>query len=135
MQDGRTRKLVRSEGAPETRAFFDGWQVCLVSLSGTTAGNEYRLERPKVVLGRGPEADLRFEDSAMSREHAAFELVEEGFRVRDLGSTNGVSVNGTATLVADLKHGDRVQLGEHVFQYLQEERARSPRAYVLEDDA
>lgn len=133
MQDGNTRKITRSADAPETRDFFEHNRAALVSLTGTTAGNEYDLDAPKLVVGRGPEAHLRFEDSAMSREHAVFELTDEGFRVRDLGSTNGIAVNGADTLIADLKHGDRVALGEHTFQYVLEDRARGPRTYVVDD--
>ncbi len=134
MQDGSTRKLVRSHDAPETRDFFRKHRAALVSLSGSTAGNEYDLDGPKLVMGRGAEAQLRFDDSAMSREHAVFELTDEGFRVRDLGSTNGVTVNGQDTLIADLAHGDRVSLGEHTFQYVLEDNAQGPRAYVVDDD-
>jgi len=35
--------------------------------------------------------------------------------------------------VAELEHGDRFQLGEHVFQLVLERRRREPRAYVLPD--
>jgi pSer/pThr/pTyr-binding forkhead associated (FHA) protein len=133
MQDGNTRKITRSADAPETRDFFDRHRAALVSLTGTTAGNEYDLDAPKLVVGRGPEAHLRFEDTAMSREHAVFELTDEGFRVRDLGSTNGVAVNGKDALIADLQHGDRVALGEHTFQYVLETRSSTPRAYVVDD--
>jgi pSer/pThr/pTyr-binding forkhead associated (FHA) protein len=134
MQDGNTRKLTRGADAPETRDFFEKRRASLVTLTGTTAGNEYALDGVKLVVGRGPEAQLRFDDSAMSREHAVFELTDEGFRVRDLGSTNGLSVNGHPTLIADLDHGDRIALGEHTFQYILEDRTRDPRAYVVDDD-
>jgi len=134
MQDGNTRKITRSEGSRETQDFFRRHRASLVTLSGATAGNEYTLDSVKVVVGRGPEANLRFDDSAMSREHAVFELTEEGFRVRDLGSTNGISVNGNPTLIADLDHGDRIALGEHTFQYILEDCSRNPRAYVVDDD-
>jgi len=134
MQDGRTRKITRAEDPDlDSRAFFESHDVALVTLSGTTAGNEYRLERPQVIVGRSPDSGLAFDDAAMSREHAAFELAGAGFRVRDLGSTNGVLVNGSASLAADLKHGDRVQIGEHTFQFILEKRSRKPRTYVLDD--
>ena len=132
MQDGRTQRVKRVEEEPEQgREFFARHRAAIVTLSGTTAGNEYPLERAKVSIGRGPGVDLAFDDPAMSREHAALELVEAGFRVRDLGSTNGVLVNGHPSLVAELKHGDRLQIGEHTFQYLLEERSRAPRTYVI----
>lgn len=134
MQDGRTKKM---EDSPEQsgNAFFDSHRVTLVIASGPQAGSEYALDRSPVSVGRGPEADIPIDDSAMSCEHAAFELVDEGFRVRDLASTNGVRVNGGEVLSADLKHGDRVTLGEHEFRFLQETvQPRAP-TFVLADDA
>jgi pSer/pThr/pTyr-binding forkhead associated (FHA) protein len=71
----------------------------------------------------------------MSREHAAFELVEGAFRVRDLASTNGIRVNGSPMLAAELKHGDRLEIGEHEFQYILEEQEPAPRTYVIDDPA
>jgi pSer/pThr/pTyr-binding forkhead associated (FHA) protein len=123
--------LARSEEPAQEPDFFRRFQATLVTLSGTTAGNEYPLTRTPVTVGRGPDVDLAFDDAAMSREHAALELMDDHFRVRDLASTNGLMVNGSPALVAELKHGDRLQIGEHSFQYLVEERRREPKAYDL----
>jgi len=54
-----------------------------------------------------------------------------GVRVRDMGSTNGTQVNGQRVPAAELKHGDKVTIGEHCFQYVIEERSRSGRAYKV----
>jgi pSer/pThr/pTyr-binding forkhead associated (FHA) protein len=43
-------------------------------------------------------------------------------------------VNGALILASELKHGDRFQLGEHVFQFVLEQRRRDPRTYVLPDE-
>ncbi len=134
MQDGHTRKLTRSQDSNEANRFFQRHRAALVIVSGGDEGNEYDLDQARVSIGRGPDVDLAFDDAAMSREHAAFELVEDGFRVRDLASTNGVLVNDSQTLVAVLKHGDRLQIGEHTFQYLLEESKRTPKTYVLSED-
>ena len=72
---------------------------------------------------------------SMSREHATFELVEDCFRVRDLGSTNGLRVNGHPTLVCELKHGDKVEIGELSLQYLQESRDAAPTYDLSDSDA
>ena len=42
-------------------------------------------------------------------------------------STNGVRVNGAATLSCELKHGDRIEIGESDFQYVVQPRVRQPR--------
>jgi pSer/pThr/pTyr-binding forkhead associated (FHA) protein len=131
MHDGSTRKVPHEKGHSTPSAFLAAHRAVIVTLSGTTAGNEYELERERTTVGRGPGADLAFADDTMSREHAAFEVMDGAMRVRDLGSTNGVHVNGAATLSAELKHGDRIQLGDHQFQFVLETRRRDPKAYEL----
>jgi pSer/pThr/pTyr-binding forkhead associated (FHA) protein len=126
MSEKATRKMLRPEkGAQHSH------RASLVIVHGRNEGSEFELDRERLVLGRGPGVDVALDDPAMSRQHAAFECTAEGHRVRDLGSTNGVRVNGAPVQVADLKHGDRVELGEHVLQYLVEERARAPRAFQV----
>jgi pSer/pThr/pTyr-binding forkhead associated (FHA) protein len=133
MQDGHTRKVKR-EPAPRPRsAFLSSYRAVIVTLSGTTAGNEYELDRERTTVGRGPGVDLAFDDRTMSKEHAAFEVRDGALWVRDLASTNGVLVNGGATLSCELKHGDRIDLGEHRFQLVLEERKRGPQAYALDE--
>jgi len=127
MRENATRKVSRGERTePQMR------RASLVIVEGGAEGSEFELDRESCVVGRGPGVDLALEDTAISRQHAAFELTAGGHRVRDLGSTNGVRVNGAPVDVADLKHGDRVGLGEHVLQYLVETRERAPRAFQVD---
>ena len=74
----------------------------------------FASERPPegATLGRGAGADVVIQDASISSLHAALEPCSSGFRLRDLGSTNGVRLNGSKVLTADLKHGDRFELGE-----------------------
>ena len=122
MQDGQTRKIKRSE--LEGQIFLKRFHVTLVVVQGPESGTEHVLDSDSVTIGRGPDADICFDDSAMSKQHAALELTPEGYLVRDMGSTNGPSVNGSRVMAADLKHGDRIGLGEHTLQYLAERRER-----------
>jgi pSer/pThr/pTyr-binding forkhead associated (FHA) protein len=133
MQDGRTRKLPRPSRERERPAFFSRHRAALVILEGDEVGRELPLELEQVIVGRGPAVDLEFRDGAMSREHAALERLDEGYRVRDLASTNGVFVNGRETLVRELEHGDRVQIGDYVFQYLVEEKEVPASAFDLSE--
>jgi pSer/pThr/pTyr-binding forkhead associated (FHA) protein len=134
MRDGHTRKLTQSE-PQKPDDFFRRFRATLVIVEGPSAGTEYPLDRQRIYVGRGHGADLRLDDPAMSEEHAALELTGEGFRVRDLGSTNGVHVNGAPVLATELKHGDRLQLGSHHLQFLLEKLNTAPRTYVLSDDS
>ncbi len=132
MQDGHTRRVRREPGRADS-AFLASHRAVIVTLSGATAGSEYELESERTTVGRGPGVDIAFADSTMSREHAAFEVMNDAMHVRDLGSTNGVLLNGAPVLDAQLKHGDRLALGEHEFQFVLEDRTREPRAYELPD--
>jgi len=122
MKDGHTRKLARSE--VQRSLFLARHRVSLVVLEGPAAGSEHELDRERISLGRGPDVDIVFDDDAMSRQHAAVELQADGYRLRDLGSTNGLSVNGSRVSAADLKHADRIEMGAHVLQYVVERRER-----------
>jgi pSer/pThr/pTyr-binding forkhead associated (FHA) protein len=98
-------------------------------LSGDNSGAEFALEQPNTTLGRGESAQLRFDDSSMSSEHAALEFFDAGIRLRDLGSMNGTRLNGSEVKAADLKNGDRFQLGSHEFQFILIERRKRPKTY------
>ena len=131
MRDGPTHKLKGSATNQDFSEFSADWRAAIVILSGGVEGSEHMLERPCISLGRGPGSDLSFDDDAMSRVHAALEFADGGFRIRDLGSTNGVLLNGGELEVGELKNGDRFQLGRHLFQFLLEKRPREPKTYLL----
>lgn len=68
-----------------------------------------------LVLGRGSDADLRINDPGVSRRHIEFRMSEQGTRlhveVRDLGSTNGMLVNGQKMASAVVDDGTKVRIG------------------------
>jgi len=135
MKDGFTRRLQRPRKAESVvERFLRDFDVRLVALSGVAAGTEYPVTRERVVLGRGPGVDHAFDDQAMSRQHAVLEVSGGTLRVRDLGSTNGVALNGAAVQSAEVHHGDRLQLGTWAFQVLVEERSAVSDAYELSAD-
>jgi hypothetical protein len=64
------------------------------------------------VLGRSRDCDIVLEDTGISRHHAELRPGADGWTVTDLGSTNGVRVNGRDVHGAHpLRSGDRLQLG------------------------
>jgi hypothetical protein len=64
------------------------------------------------LVGRDAGAWLRLENTSVSRRHALISRRGGACRLRDLGSTNGTLVNGEPVLVADLRAGDELRLGE-----------------------
>ena len=81
----------------------------VVSLS--YEGKEHSVEVRRVTIGRSKECDIQLGDPNVSRRHA--ELRQEGstYWAIDLGSTNGMEVNGRRTKRAKLSDGDTVTLG------------------------
>ena len=69
------------------------------------------LDRP-LVVGRDAACDVAIATVRLSRRHAEFAVGPDGVTVRDLGSKNGIFVNGVAVEETVLKPGDRVLLGD-----------------------
>ena len=74
-------------------------------------GTRHPLRAPGLVIGRGTEADLRINDPGVSRTHVELEVSAEGVKAVDLGSTNGIIVNGDKVPSARLRDGDVVRIG------------------------
>ena len=131
MRDGLTRKLPSSAESAGMENSLSGFLAKLVIVAGGPVGTEFVLDSERVTLGRGPSVDLAFDDPAMSRQHAAVEYVDEQFRVRDLGSTNGVLLNGKTVQVGEMEHGDHMVIGSHEFQLVVDVREPEPDTYEL----
>jgi pSer/pThr/pTyr-binding forkhead associated (FHA) protein len=131
MRDGRT---VKRAGAEARDAGFETWNATLVVVAGPASGAEHRIAVPRVILGRGPAVGIELVDDEISQQHAAVEFVAgQGFRVVDLGSTNGTRVNGEPVKSQTIEHGDRVEIGRHVVQLVLEKRDAAPPVYVLDE--
>jgi hypothetical protein len=91
----------------------------LLVLSGATAGERLSLAGAPTV-GRGAAADLRLDDAHASRVHAAFRLRGGEALVEDLGSKNGVRVNGARIRRGErrLLPGDEVSVGGTILAYV-----------------
>lgn len=88
----------------------------LVVRQGPYLDEEYRLTQPATVMGRGPNNDIVFADPEISRQHAQIVMGEDGaYSIKDLGSTNGLFVNGRRVVgSAPLSSGDVISLGESI---------------------
>jgi hypothetical protein len=74
-------------------------------------GRRNVLSGNRVVVGRSREADIVLADPNVSRRHAELRRDESGWHVLDLGSTNGIKVNGQRVNQAGLGPGDRITIG------------------------
>src|SRR5690348_11936712 len=91
-------------------------------------GTRHPLQPPGLVVGRGTEADLRINDPGVSRRHVEF-IVNEGvsgdvrISVQDLGSTNGMLVDGHRIASTALQDGSEVRIGRTTMTVRVEEDA------------
>ncbi|HEV3046604.1 MAG TPA: FHA domain-containing protein [Solirubrobacteraceae bacterium] len=69
-------------------------------------------------VGRGLAADLRLDDSSVSRRHAILVPRPAGARILDDRSANGTFVNGRRVQQADLQGGDVIVLGRVVLRFI-----------------
>jgi Protein of unknown function (DUF3662)/Inner membrane component of T3SS, cytoplasmic domain len=74
-------------------------------------GRRSRLSGSRVVVGRSRDCDVVVSDPNVSRRHAELRLGDDGWSVADLGSTNGVRVNGRRVDQSALRPGDRITIG------------------------
>ncbi len=74
-------------------------------------GSRNVLSGSRVVIGRSREADIVLQDPNISRRHAELRRDEEGWQIVDLGSTNGIKVNGRRVDHQPLSPGDEIKIG------------------------
>ena len=84
----------------------------------TVDDRRYVLDGPRATIGRSKDADCVLRDPNVSRHHAELRRSSGGdWTVADLGSTNGIKVNGRRVGSTRLKSGDKVTLGTTTFQF------------------
>jgi hypothetical protein len=83
-------------------------------------GNRHQISRSTLVLGRSTEADVRVDDPGVSRKHCEIRVGTPSV-VQDLGSTNGIVVDGQHTQRATLRDGSRIVVGSTTIVYRQAE--------------
>ena len=86
--------------------------VQLVVAGGTKAGQVIPVTGPKFIVGRADDCHLKPRSELISRYHCAI-IVEDGYvAVRDLGSKNGVYLNGErVSMEHELQNGDKLSIG------------------------
>lgn len=76
------------------------------------------------TFGRGNKNSIEIQDPFMSDEHASLDFEENGYFLKDIGSTNGTFVNNNKILYSSvkLKNGDKIQFGQLNFLFVDEDK-------------
>jgi len=84
----------------------------LLVIKGPDEGQIYLLQDEEVIIGRDQTCQICFEDRTLSRQHARVLTKGDNLTIEDLGSVNGILVNGVRSSSSELKVDDRLTLGK-----------------------
>ncbi len=85
-------------------------------LEGWCVGRRYLMGNRSITIGRSATSTLRIPDLTLSRRHARVRWTPRGYVVHDLHSRNGSFLNGLRVTCARIANGDRLQLGDTLFE-------------------
>ncbi|HXG10855.1 MAG TPA: FHA domain-containing protein [Gemmataceae bacterium] len=88
----------------------------LAQLVALSDGGSILLDKPIMLLGRHPECDIQIDSRKVSRRHCCIAMVSDYLVVRDLGSTNGIRINGQRVTEGRLRTGDELTIGNCRYQ-------------------
>ena len=101
----------RSQPAPAVRRFR------LTVLEGADTGTAWESSSERCAVGQERGNELVLTDTTVSRFHCELEAGDHGVRIKDLGSLNGVFVDGVQVLDGYLKGGSTLRLGRSVLRF------------------
>lgn len=90
-----------------------------VALVDRTSGVRFDITSERTVLGRETDCGVCISDASVSRHHAELLRAGSGWLVRDLGSTNGMEVNGVKTRESLVRSGDVITLGTARLEFVE----------------
>lgn len=80
-------------------------------------GSDILLDRAMMVIGRHPQCDARLDSLRISRRHCCMAQDNDDVVVRDLGSTNGIRINGQRVESGRLRKGDELSIAHIRFRF------------------
>jgi len=96
-----------------------------VQLVALDNGPSILLDKPILLLGRHPECDIQIDSRKISRRHCCIAQIGDYLVIRDLGSTNGIRINGVRTIEGRLNPGDELTIGHYRYKVVWEAVAAS----------
>lgn len=87
----------------------------LISISGRETGHAIPLKGKRLVIGRDASCDLVIDSPHVSRMHAELFWKNAEIFIKDLGSTNGVFINGNKVSEISLQSGDKILIGTQMY--------------------
>jgi hypothetical protein len=85
-------------------------------LVAMSEGANIALDKPILLIGRHQECDIQIPSRKISRRHCCIALITDHLVVRDLGSTNGIRINGIKVVEGNLQPNDELTIGNMRYQ-------------------
>jgi len=104
----------KTERLADRRPPILGW---IVDLDGRQSGQDFRISDSRILIGAGPDCQIRLDNSQASDRHLSLKSEGGKFILTDLASTNGTKVNGVSVDKVELKDGDRIQIGATTYMF------------------
>ena len=120
MTDKRTDEMQTFDASRRDRPKGRAGLVLLYAGEYAALPAAWPLAKGTTVIGRDGSADIVLAVSAVSRRHAEITLEGEDFVVRDLGSRNGILVNGHPVKEAALEPLDELRIGDAILKLVEE---------------
>jgi pSer/pThr/pTyr-binding forkhead associated (FHA) protein len=92
-------------------------RVLITIPDGTPQPYRFDLSRRLVSLGRGADNDIVIDSGSVSLKHAEMVRNDDGYELRDLGSTNGLKLDGERRMSVPLEPGTTVLIGDVAFDF------------------
>src|SRR5437867_7709232 len=104
------------EGTPKTEminpALLDGVSANFIVKGPSGVEKAYPMRAITVTIGRSDQCDISVKDGSMSGRHAEISKINGEIRVKDLGSANGIWLNGERVEDVELFDGDVLRCGQ-----------------------
>jgi hypothetical protein len=97
------------------------------------AGPNILLDKPVLLLGRHPDCDVRLKSRKVSRRHCCVARVDDGVFIRDLGSKNGIRINGRRVTEGHVGVSDELIIGRYRYRVgvAEKSASRKPHSYPV----
>ena len=93
-----------------------GADPMLIGVTPPVEGRRFRLRTGENIIGRLEECDVNILHASVSRQHARITVESDRVRIQDLGSANGIFVEGRRASRAVLASSDRLRVGDVIFR-------------------